>query len=70
MGRRGYVPRGLVVWLSLSLVTALLASLVGLAVPRVGSAVPLNRVSWLGGNWFLLGYNYPWHQYNYDFGPE
>jgi hypothetical protein len=29
-----------------------------------------NRVSWLGGQWFLLGYNYPWHQYNYDFGDD
>jgi hypothetical protein len=33
-------------------------------------AVPLNRVSWLGGQWFALGYNYPWHQYNYDFGTD
>jgi hypothetical protein len=29
-----------------------------------------DRVSWLGGQWFALGYNYPWHSYNYDFGPD
>jgi hypothetical protein len=27
-------------------------------------------VSWLGGSWFALGYNYPWHHYNYDFGDD
>src|SRR5262245_1546265 len=30
----------------------------------------LNRVSWAGGQWFALGYNFPWHQYNYDFGND
>lgn len=41
----------------------------GRVAPQPGAA-PLNRVSWLGGDWFALGYNYPWHQYNYDFGSD
>lgn len=24
-----------------------------------------DRVSWLGGSWFALGYNYSWHNYNF-----
>ncbi|HLI25652.1 MAG TPA: glycoside hydrolase family 2 TIM barrel-domain containing protein [Chloroflexota bacterium] len=30
----------------------------------------LDRVSWLDGDWFLLGYNYPWYDYNQDFLPD
>ncbi len=29
---------------------------------------PLSTISWQGGNWFLLGVNYPWHKYGNDFG--
>src|SRR5579883_2522050 len=29
-----------------------------------------DRVSALGGSWFAVGYNYPWHRYNYDFGDD
>ncbi|HEV3096667.1 MAG TPA: hypothetical protein VG104_05945 [Candidatus Dormibacteraeota bacterium] len=28
----------------------------------------LSRVHFLGGNWFVLGYDYPWKDYSYDFG--
>jgi hypothetical protein len=28
------------------------------------------RVSWLGKNWFALGYAFPWHYYNADFGDD
>ena len=48
----------------------LTAGLLGLSGPGVGRAAPLDRVSLLGGNWFALGYNFPWYQYNYDFGPD
>lgn len=42
----------------------------GLGAPQPAPSATPNRVRWLGGNWFLVGYNFPWHQYNYDFGPE
>src|SRR5687768_3706257 len=42
----------------------------GSGAPAPGGAAALDRVPHLGGNWFLLGYNYPWHSYNYDFGNE
>ncbi len=29
-----------------------------------------DRVTWLGGQWFALGYNFPWYKYNYDFGDD
>ena len=44
--------------------------LIRLASAARGRAASLTRVSWLGGNWFVLGYNFPWHQYNYDFGND
>jgi hypothetical protein len=37
--------------------------------PATPTSTP-DRVSWLGGHWFLLGHNYPWHHYNYDFGDD
>src|SRR5579884_4040605 len=45
--------------------------LVGLAAPGTppARATP-DRVSALGGSWFAVGYNYPWHRYNYDFGDD
>jgi hypothetical protein len=35
-----------------------------------GATTFANRIPFLGGNWFLLGYNYPWLHYSYDFGPN
>lgn len=43
------------------------ANLSGLISPSVGQAAPSNRISFAGGNWFLFGYNFGWHNYNDDF---
>lgn len=59
-------------------VRALLIALVILAAscagPRAPSPTPVvprphpEGITWQGGTWFLLGVNYPWHQYGNDFG--
>jgi Glycosyl hydrolases family 2, TIM barrel domain len=54
--------------LALAAVALLLAGLADPS-PTPVRATP-DRVSWLGGSWFALGYNYPWHNYNYDFGDD
>src|SRR5207237_10904785 len=37
------------------------------ATPTPTPAPTLSRVSAFGGKWFLLGYDYPWKDYSYDF---
>jgi hypothetical protein len=54
--------------LALAVVGLLLAGLADASTPPA-RATP-DRVSWLGGNWFALGYNFPWRNYNYDFGDD
>jgi hypothetical protein len=54
--------------LALAGVALLLAGLANPSAPPA-RATP-DRVSWLGGTWFALGYNYPWRNYNYDFGDD
>lgn len=36
--------------------------------PTPTPAPTLSRISAFGGNWYLLGYDYPWKDYSYDFG--
>lgn len=36
--------------------------------PLYAAAARVNRIHFLGGNWFLVGYNYPWYHYGDDFG--
>jgi hypothetical protein len=42
------------------------------ATPGRGAASPagasLRTIPWRGGNWYLLGVNYPYHRYGNDFG--
>jgi hypothetical protein len=54
--------------LALGLVALLLAGPADPSTPSV-RATP-DRVSALGGSWFALGYNFPWRNYNYDFGDD
>ncbi|HZS02028.1 MAG TPA: glycoside hydrolase family 2 TIM barrel-domain containing protein [Chloroflexota bacterium] len=54
--------------LALAVGVLLLAGPANLGAPPV-RATP-DRVSALGGSWFALGYNYPWRNYNYDFGDD
>ncbi|HEY7065320.1 MAG TPA: hypothetical protein VII06_27835 [Chloroflexota bacterium] len=54
--------------LALAALALLLSGLADPGVPAV-RATP-DRVSWLGGSWFAVGYNYPWRRYNYDFGDD
>ncbi len=35
--------------------------------PQTNSGPSPTRVPFLGGQWFLVGYNYPWHSYQDDF---
>jgi hypothetical protein len=29
-----------------------------------------SRIAFAGGNWFLVGFNYPWNRYSYDFSSD
>jgi hypothetical protein len=40
-----------------------------IASPPFQRGQRLDRVAWHDDDWFLLGYNYPWHEYNKDFLP-
>ncbi len=34
---------------------------------REHAATPNNRIRFAGSKWFLVGYDYPWNNYGYDF---
>lgn len=54
--------------------TARLLAAMAAAVCLGSAAIPANaigaggRIPWAGGQWFLLGANYPWYSYGADFG--
>jgi hypothetical protein len=67
---------GSVGYRQLGLLLALLVAVLCVQGGGGTAAVPLqrgarlDRVNWHDDDWFLLGYNYPWHEYNKDFLPD
>jgi hypothetical protein len=64
------MPSGPRLLFALAALTALVCSVVMLLAPISGYAARPDRLSWLGGDWFAVGFNYPWHEYSFDFGAD
>jgi hypothetical protein len=64
------MPSGPRLLFALAALTALVCSVVMLIAPISGYAARPDRLIWLGGDWFAVGFNYPWHEYSFDFGAD
>lgn len=69
--RRIHRPSRLGIRVLLIALVILAASCTGPSAPSPTPELPRPHpegISWQGGTWFLLGMNYPWHEYGNDFG--